>query len=105
MPDQNIRRPKFRYQDIPDLAETFADSIGPWSFDGNTLRIEFTVSRLEEVESGDTPVGRRHPACRLVLTTQGANELLNLGRQLSAALEKAGAMRQAAEEKPPERSN
>jgi hypothetical protein len=37
-----------RYQDRADLFEIFSDSVGPWSFDGNTMRIEFMVTRLDE---------------------------------------------------------
>ena len=47
MPEGKRQPPKLRYQDRPDLFETFADSVGPWSFDGNTLRIEFMVTRLD----------------------------------------------------------
>jgi hypothetical protein len=54
--------PKLRYQDIPDLPETFADSIGQWIFDGQNLRIEFTVTRLDpggSRESADRPPASR----------------------------------------------
>jgi hypothetical protein len=100
MPDEiaeAARRPKLRYEDNPHLAETFADSIGPWFFDGQTLRIEFTVSRLDEAAVADKPTGRRHPACRLVLSMQGANELLALCRRLTAGLEKAAGAQAGAE--------
>jgi hypothetical protein len=98
MTDEKPRQPKFRYEDTPGLSETFADSIGQWLFDGNTLRIEFLVSRLDETKPDVQPTGRRLPVCRLVLSTNGAIELLNRSQQLTAALEKAGLVKKKSEE-------
>jgi hypothetical protein len=93
-------RPQLRYQDIPDLAETFADSIGQWVFDGQMLRIEFTVTRLDPGGSSEARTGRRLPACRMVLTPGCAVELIRQCQQLLAGLEKAAAtMQQAATNK------
>jgi hypothetical protein len=83
--------PKLRYQDIPDLPETFADSIGQWIFDGQMLRIEFTVTRLDPSGSPEQRTGRRLPAARMVLTPVCAVELIRQCQQLLAALEKAAA--------------
>ncbi len=50
-----------RYLDRPEIAETFADSVTGVVFDGQTLRIEFSVTRLDEIKP-DTPItGRRRP--------------------------------------------
>jgi hypothetical protein len=99
MPNEEDKRPKLQYQDIPELKDTFADSIGKWSFDGNTLRIEFTVARMDRPDDGTgRPVGRSFPACRLVLTANGAVELLNRCRQLTLALEKLGLVKQNTQE-------
>jgi len=87
--------PKLRYEDRNDLFETFADSVGPWSFDGQTLRFEFTVTRLDPNQEGKPPSGRRIPTVRLALTVGGAMELINHCRQLALALEKAGLVKQA----------
>ena len=99
MADEKRQRPKLRYQDRADLFETFADSVGPWSFDGNTLRIEFMVTRLDEPKTGEARTGRQYPVCRLALTANGAIELLNQCRQLTAALEKAGLLKKTPSEK------
>jgi hypothetical protein len=97
-----VSPPKLRYQDIPDLPEIFADSIGQWIFDGQNLRIEFTVTRLDPGGSRDQPTGRRLPAARMVLTPVCAVELIRQCQQLMAALEKAAAnAQQAAAAKPP----
>jgi hypothetical protein len=89
-----IQRPKFRYQDMPELNETFADSIGSWSFDGSTLRLELLVSRLDPLKSGESATGRAVPVCRLVLTTAGAVELIKACGQITSALVQAGIIRQ-----------
>lgn len=83
-----------RYIDQPDLAETFADSIGNLSFDGQSLRIEFTVTRMDETKQGAPLTGRRYPACRLVLPPGAAVDLINRMQQVAAALTQAGVLRQ-----------
>ncbi|HEX2653084.1 MAG TPA: hypothetical protein VHN11_05480 [Xanthobacteraceae bacterium] len=107
MTDKQPAPPKLQYQDNPNLSETFADSIGRWIFDGNTLRIDFTVARIERPDDGKgQPIGKSVPACRLVLTANGAVELLNRCRQLTAALEKAGLVKeQVAQAAKPEKTN
>jgi hypothetical protein len=88
------QRPKFRYQDMPNLTETFADTIGGWSFDGSTLRLELMVSRLDALKPGDPATGRAVPVCRLVLTTAAAVELIRASGQITSALVQAGVLRQ-----------
>jgi hypothetical protein len=89
-----MQRPKFHYQDMPNLGETFADSIGSWSFDGSTLRMELLVSRLDALKPGDPATGRAVPVCRLVLTTAAAVELIRASGQITSALMQAGVLRQ-----------
>lgn len=84
-----------RYLDRADMEETFADSINSLLFDGQTLRIEFGVTRFDEVK-GNTPLtGRRYPACRLVLSPAAAVDLINRMQQITAALTQAGVVRAA----------
>ena len=87
------RQVTLRYIDQPDLAETFADSIGNLSFDGQSLRIEFTVTRMDETKQGAPMTGRRYPACRLVLPPGAAVDLINRMQQVAAALTQAGVLR------------
>ena len=42
--------PVIRYLDRPDCLETFADSISGLTFDGQTLRLEFAVTRTDDVK-------------------------------------------------------
>jgi hypothetical protein len=54
------------------MMETFGDSIIGLIFDGQTLRIEFGVTRFDEVKANSPITGRRYPACRLVLAPAAA---------------------------------
>jgi hypothetical protein len=82
-----------RYVDHADMAETFADSINGLVFDGQTLRIEFGVTRLDDVKANAPRTARRYPACRLVLTPATAVELINRMQQIAAALTQAGVVK------------
>ncbi len=94
-PAATAQRPTatIRYLDRPDCLETFADSITGVSFDGQTLRLEFAVTRMDELKP-NTPVnGRRYPVCRLVLQPLAAVDLINRMQQVGAALTKAGVVK------------
>ena len=82
--------PTIRYIDRPDIPETFADSVSGLVFDGQTLRLEFAVTRLDEVKPNMPISGRRYPACRLVLAPGAAIDLINRMQQIGTALTQAG---------------
>ena len=84
-----------RYVDQPECHETFADSIVAVFFDGQTLRIEFGITRMDDVKQGAPLTGRRYPACRLVLPANAAIELINKMQQTGAALQQAGLVKSA----------
>ncbi len=88
------RQVTLRYVDRPECMETFADSITHLSFDGQALRIEFGVTRMDDVKQGAPVTGRRMPACRLVLPPAAAVELINRMQQIANALSQAGVLRQ-----------
>jgi hypothetical protein len=92
-PDNTKAAPQLRYVDRPDCTETFADSINNVSFDGQTMRIEFGVTRLDEIKKDQPIAGRRYPACRLVLTPAAAMDLINRMQQTAAALQQAGVVK------------
>jgi hypothetical protein len=75
--------------DLPDVREIFTDSIENVVFDGQSMRIEFCVTRLEQ-HPRLGPQAKRYPACRLALTPNAVIELMKQMRQLTAELEKAG---------------
>ena len=74
-----------RYVDRADMVETFADSVTGLIFDGQTLRIEFGVTRFDDVKPNAPITGRRYPACRLVLPPVAAVDLINRMQQIAAA--------------------
>jgi hypothetical protein len=84
-----------RYVDRADMVETFADSVTGLIFDGKTLRIEFGVTRFDDVRPNSPITGRRYPACRLVLPPVAAVDLINRMQQIAAALTQAGVVKTA----------
>jgi len=79
-----------RFVDAPNLPETFADSVHNVVWDGQTLRVEFCVTRYPERPGDKDAEARRYPACRLVLTASGVAALFNRLQQTVAALSEAG---------------
>ncbi len=85
-----------RYVDQPDCQETFADSIVSVFFDGQTMRIEFGITRMDEMKQGAPITGRRYPACRLVLPPNAAIDLINKMQQTASAMQQAGLLKPVA---------
>ena len=73
-----------------EISEVFADTIGSTFFDGNTLRLEFTVARMQELKPPAPPTGERHTVCRLVLSAPCAMDLINQMQQITTQLVQAG---------------
>jgi hypothetical protein len=97
--NQNAGKPQtasIRYVDQPECRETFADSINSVFFDGQTMRIEFGITRMDEMKQGQPVSGRRYPACRLVLPVSAAIDLINKMQQTANALQQAGLVKPAA---------
>ena len=69
------------------------NSINHVYFDGQSLRIEFGVTRLDDVKPNAPVTGRRYPAQRMVLTPMAAVELINRMQQVGAALTQAGVLK------------
>jgi hypothetical protein len=82
-----------RYIDRPDTSETFADSINQLYFDGQSLRIEFGITWLDEMKPNTPVSGRRYPAHRLVLNPTAAVDLINRMQQVANALTQAGVLK------------
>jgi hypothetical protein len=85
-----------RYIDRPDIAEHFADSVTALLFDGQTLRMEFAVTRFDEIKPNAPITGRRYPSCRLALSPAAAIDLINRMQQVATALTQSGAVKPAA---------
>jgi hypothetical protein len=82
-----------RYVDRPECQEAFADSITQVYFDGQSLRIEFAVTRIDEVKPNTPLTGRRYPVQRMALTPVAAVELINRMQQVARALTQAGVLK------------
>jgi hypothetical protein len=89
-PARDRQAATIRYVDRPEIGETFADSITGLVFDGQTLRIEFGVTRVDAVKPDAPITGRRYPTSRIVLSPGAAIELINRMQQIGAALTQAG---------------
>ena len=99
---QQQSQPQIQYQyvDRPEVTETFADFVQRIQFDGQTLRLEFCVSRLDDHKPGTPVTGKRYPTCRLVLSAAAAVDLMNKMQQITAGLVKAGVLKQDAMQTP-----
>jgi len=82
--------PKTRFEDRPEISETFADSVHGLIFDGQTMRIEFCVTRMDPPEPSKEPTAFQYPVSRLVLPPSAAIDLFNRLQQILQALEKDG---------------
>jgi hypothetical protein len=84
-----------RYIDRPDLQEHFADAVTGLLFDGQTLRLEFAVTRFDEIKANTPITGRRYPSCRVALSPAAAIDLINRMQQVATALSQTGAAKPA----------
>jgi hypothetical protein len=78
------------YVDNPNILETFSDSINGLMFDGQTMRIEFCVTRFGQPKPGNPPVTIKTTVSRLVLNQKGFLEFYNQLQNLMGVLEKQG---------------
>ena len=97
---QSAAPPQYQYADRPEVSETFADFVQRIQFDGQTLRLEFCVSRLDDHKPGTPVTGKRYPTCRLVLSVAAAVDLMNKMQQITSGLVKAGVLKQDAAQTP-----
>jgi hypothetical protein len=82
--------PVTRFEDRPEISETFADSIHGVIFDGQTMRIELCTTRMDAPQPPNEPTARQYPVCRLVMPPTAAIDLYNKLQQILQALEKDG---------------
>jgi hypothetical protein len=102
MAEQRREAPPMRYMDMPDVREIFADSLHAVAWDGQTMRLEFCVTRYTEGAAAEAAAeGRRYPACRLVLTAPAVAALYNRLQQTVAAMAEAGLIAKAPPTPPP----
>ncbi len=86
---QQPKDPQVQYVDLPDVPESFADSIQRFMFDGNTLRLVFAVNRFDDAKPPNPPTLKAYTAVRLVLTVNAANDLQSKLNGLAAAIQES----------------
>jgi len=75
---------EFQYQDRPEVSETLADNLEVAFVDGPTLRLVFSVNRIDlPIQPGQPMRGKKYTACRLVIP---ATALAVLAAQLNGLL-------------------
>ena len=87
---------KIEYVDVPSISETYADSVRGMMFDGQSVRLELCVTRMDEPQNGTTEItGKRQTAVLVVLPMSTALELSSKLGRMMANLAKRGAERKA----------
>lgn len=89
-----------RYVDRAEVKEAFADSINQLYFDGQSLRIEFGITWLDDMKPNTPITGRRYPSARLSLNPTAAVDLINRMQQVAHALTQAGVLKAGQQPKP-----
>jgi hypothetical protein len=91
MPTQTVQA---KLADLPEVSESFGDSIrGVW-FDGSTWRIQIDVIRLDDaVAPGGALTTTQYPSCRLALSAAAGLALLDRLGQLAKELEANGTLK------------
>jgi len=85
------------YIDLPDVREIFADNVRMMSFNDNVLRIEFTVTRTDDLKQPNAaPTAHAYPAARLALTATAAFQMAGHLTRMLDSLEKQGLMKRTA---------
>lgn len=77
------KQPTVQYTDDYGIREIFADSLNTVHSDGQTLRIEFGITRAKRTEASAPQAFERLPACRLVLSGAAITELKNILQKIS----------------------
>jgi len=89
-----------RYIDRLDVSETFVDSLGLVTFDGQVARIELCVTRVDPPNPPKKITARKYPACRLAMTPDGFIGLYNALDNLIKGLEAQGLVKRGELGKP-----
>ena len=69
-----------------EIGEILVDNIGSLFFDSQTLRLELTVARVNEIRPETKPTGERHVVARLALTLPCMMDLINQMQMLAETI-------------------
>jgi len=81
---------KFPMQPHHEISEVFSDCLGLSMFDGNALRLEFAVARMDGPKPPNSTTGERHVVARLVLSAPCVVDLINQMQMIASQLTQTG---------------
>lgn len=83
---------QIHYVDLPEVRETFVDSIKLSTFNSGVLRVELCSSRLQDPpkDKNVTPIVKQYPVVRLVMTPDLAVDLFNQLNQFLGMMKQQG---------------
>jgi hypothetical protein len=102
VPDQQII--ELQYFNRPEVQEVFADHLERMTVDGatNTLRMEFTVTRMDDPLPGQNKqIGRKYTVARIVLPMPGLLDMINKFQQVTSVMEQQGTLKRQLVVTPP----
>jgi hypothetical protein len=93
-PQQGAPQFQIAFVDLPELSETFADSVEKVGVENGIWKFDFAVTRLGEPQKNGTVIpGKKIPACRLVLPMNAGLDLANKVKGLIEIMEKQGVLK------------
>ena len=95
---------EIQYFNRPEVQEMFADHLERMTVDGttNTLRLEFTVTRMDDPKPGSTKqTGKKYTVARLVLPMTGLLDMINKFQQVTSVMEQQGTLKRQVIVTPP----
>lgn len=95
-PEPQAQTVELQYINRPEITEVFADFLERLTVDGttNTLRMEFTVTRMDDPQPGATKqTGKKYTVARLVLPMPGLLDMINKFQQITAVMEQQGTLK------------
>lgn len=95
---------ELQYVNRPEIQEVFADFLERMTVDGatNTLRMEFTVTRMEDPHIGSNKqTGKKFTVARLVLPMPGLLDMINKFQQITQVMEQQGTLKRQVIMTPP----
>ncbi len=81
------------YVDRPEILETYVDSLWRVYFDGQTIRMDFAVHRLDDPQPQVPPTGKAFTAARIVMPVAAMVNMLNKLQDVVAQLQAQGTLR------------
>ena len=95
---------EIQYFNRPEVQEVFADFLERMTVDGttNTLRMEFTVTRMDDPQLGNNKqTGKKYTVARVVMPMPGLLDMINKFQQIASVMEQQGSLKRQVIVTPP----